>query len=208
VSSLPAPRTRGALGAPAPSLARLAPDRAACRIPALRCSTRAHAGARVHTHPTRRRTCSPRAPEPVAHMPTPMSVSVSNRRYPKTFDRRLGGRPWKAHPSRQAPLPQAARPAAHTSGEAAGAKCQKGTVGPRSCVVHPIVKVYVEAIAPAFGKSRPVFRKPRFSCGTRRRYSPRIAFAIAALGPRIIWCAWPRLPDCLAAHAAEPFPLA
>ena len=106
------------------------------------------------------------------------------------------------------------KPAAHTSGEAAGAKCRKGTVGPRSCVVHPIRQSLRGSRRPGIRQVTqdvpgPVFqKKARFSCGTRRRYSPRIVFAIAALGRRIIWCAWPRLPDCLAAHAAEPFPLA
>jgi hypothetical protein len=159
--------------------------------------------AREYTHPTRRRTWSPSAPEPVAHMPTPMSVSVSNRRYPKTFDRRLGGRLWKAHPSRQAPLPQAASRLRTRAARRPGQSVGRARLARARASSTPFVKVYVEAVAPAFGKSHSrltsparsmavFFLKARFACGTRRRYSPRIAFAIAALGPRIIWCAWPR----------------
>ena len=100
-------------------------------------------------HPTRRRTWSPSAPEPVAHMPTPMSVSVSNRRYPKTFDRRLGGRLWKAHPSRQAPLPQAASRLRTRAARRPGQSVGRARLARARASSTPFVKVYAEAVAPA-----------------------------------------------------------
>ena len=86
-------------------------------------------------------------------MPTPMSVSVSNRRYPKTFDRRLGVRPWKAHPSRQAPLPQAASRLRTRVARRPGQSVGRARLARARASSTPFVKVYVEAVAPAFGKS-------------------------------------------------------
>ena len=89
-------------------------------------------------------------------MPTPMSVSVSNRRYPKTFDRRLGVRPWKAHPSRQAPLPQAASRLRTRVARRPGQSVGRARLARARASSTPFVKVYVEAVAPAFSKSQDV----------------------------------------------------